>query len=156
MVAYDLVRYRSGGDLAGERTHAGTRKAPSQLEFFSFRKGVVPASGQVFMCGPLSVLYMHERVVGYAKLVEQVRASRRRACRGRSSHRGIRTASGQTDPRLSGFTCVQACICVVFNQTKNGASGRVRRLMKSFARGRNSSSQVSIRFLVSGPVSSMF
>ena len=40
----------------GQRTMAGTRKAPSQLEFFSLRKGVMPASGQVFRCGPLSVL----------------------------------------------------------------------------------------------------
>ena len=36
---------------------AGTRYAPSQLEFFSLRKGVMAPSGQVFMCGPLSVLY---------------------------------------------------------------------------------------------------
>ena len=40
----------------GQRTMAGTRKAPSQLEFFSLRNGVMPASGQEFMCGPLSVL----------------------------------------------------------------------------------------------------
>jgi hypothetical protein len=32
-------------------------RAP-QLEFFSFRNGVIAASGQVFMCGPLSVLYI--------------------------------------------------------------------------------------------------
>ncbi|MNP86928.1 hypothetical protein D3C76_1874710 [compost metagenome] len=31
----------------GQRTIAGTRKAPSQLEFFSFRNGEVAASGQV-------------------------------------------------------------------------------------------------------------
>ena len=36
----------------------GTRKAPSQFEFFSLRKGVIAPSGQVFMCGPLSVEYM--------------------------------------------------------------------------------------------------
>ena len=41
----------------GQR-HAGTRKAPSQLEFFSLRNGVIPASGQVFMWGPLSVEYI--------------------------------------------------------------------------------------------------
>ena len=39
----------------GQRTINGTRKAPSQLVFFSLRKGVMAPSGQVFMCGPLSV-----------------------------------------------------------------------------------------------------
>src|SRR4029078_4609522 len=34
------------------------RNAPSQLEFFSLRNGVIAPSGQLFMCGPLSVLYM--------------------------------------------------------------------------------------------------
>jgi hypothetical protein len=46
-----------GGIFPGQRTISGTRKAPSQLVFFSLRNGVVPASGQVFMCGPLSVEY---------------------------------------------------------------------------------------------------
>ena len=41
--------------LPGQRSMAGTRKAPSQLESFSLRKGVMAASGQEFMCGPLSV-----------------------------------------------------------------------------------------------------
>jgi hypothetical protein len=41
----------------GQRIMAGTRYAPSQLVFFSLRNGVMPPSGQVFMCGPLSVLY---------------------------------------------------------------------------------------------------
>ena len=41
--------------LPGHRTISGMRNAPSQLVFFSLRKGVVPASGQVFSCGPLSV-----------------------------------------------------------------------------------------------------
>ena len=44
--------------LPGQRIMAGTRKAPSQLEFFSLRNGVMAPSGQEFMCGPLSVLYM--------------------------------------------------------------------------------------------------
>ena len=42
----------------GQRTTIGTRKAPSQLVFFSLRNGVIAPSGQLFMCGPLSVLYM--------------------------------------------------------------------------------------------------
>lgn len=35
------------GKCPGQRTKAGTRKAPSQFEFFSPRNGMVPASGQV-------------------------------------------------------------------------------------------------------------
>ncbi|MNF95069.1 hypothetical protein D3C84_778060 [compost metagenome] len=44
------------GTWFGQRTMAGTRQPPSQLVFFSPRNGVCPASGQLFMCGPLSVL----------------------------------------------------------------------------------------------------
>jgi hypothetical protein len=40
----------------GQRTRQGTRKAPSQLVFFSERNQVMAPSGQVFMWGPLSVL----------------------------------------------------------------------------------------------------
>ena len=69
-------------DLVGDRRRpgscrasapcSGTRKAPSQFVSFSLRNGVMPPSGQVFMCGPLSVLYIDERVVGDAQLVQQV------------------------------------------------------------------------------------
>ena len=44
--------------LPGQRTSSGTRNAPSQLVFFSLRNGVMPPSGQVFRCGPLSVEYI--------------------------------------------------------------------------------------------------
>ena len=40
----------------GQRTIAGTRKAPSQLVSFSLRNGVVAASGQENWLGPLSVV----------------------------------------------------------------------------------------------------
>ena len=40
----------------GQRTRQGTRKAPSQLVFFSQRNQVMAPSGQVFMCGPLSLV----------------------------------------------------------------------------------------------------
>ena len=43
------------GIWPGQRTMAGTRQPPSQFVFFSPLNGVIPASGQVFMCGPLSV-----------------------------------------------------------------------------------------------------
>ena len=41
--------------VPGQRTRHGTRKAPSQLVFFSERNQVMAPSGQVFMCGPLSL-----------------------------------------------------------------------------------------------------
>ena len=52
------LRTSPAGMWPGHRTIAGTRYAPSQFEFFSLRNGVMPASGQLFMCGPLSVEYM--------------------------------------------------------------------------------------------------
>ena len=56
---------------------------------------------------------------------------------------------------LSGFVCVNRCMWVVLTQQKNGLPADVWRLMKSLAAATNSSSQVSMRFLVSGPVSSI-
>jgi len=44
---------------------------------------------------------------------------------------------------------------VALNQTKNGCSAAALSRMKPEAAARNSSSTVSIRFLVNGPVSSM-
>ena len=43
------------GILPGHRIISGTRKAPSQLVFFSERNGVIAPSGHEFMWGPLSV-----------------------------------------------------------------------------------------------------
>ena len=45
------------GIRPGQRITCGTRKAPSQFVFFSLRNGVIAPSGQLFMCGPLSVEY---------------------------------------------------------------------------------------------------
>jgi hypothetical protein len=58
-------------------------------------------------------------------------------------------------PRFSGFTWVQKCIRVPFHQTKNGLRTLCWRSMKFSAAATVSSSLVSIRFLMSGPVSSM-
>ena len=58
-------------------------------------------------------------------------------------------------PWDSAFRWVKTCIRVEFHQRKNGLSSWCARSMKSIAPARNSSSTVSIRFLVSGPVSSM-
>jgi hypothetical protein len=46
---------KPAGIFPGQRMSSGTRKAPSQFVFFSLRNGVMPPSGQVFICGPLSV-----------------------------------------------------------------------------------------------------
>ena len=45
-----------GSIWPGQRTIAGTRKAPSQFVSFSERNGVVAASGQENWFGPLSVV----------------------------------------------------------------------------------------------------
>ena len=58
-------------------------------------------------------------------------------------------------PMLSGLVCVRKCMWVKFTQTKNGLPALFCRWMKSTARSAMSSSIVSIRFLVSGPVSLM-
>ena len=59
------------------------------------------------------------------------------------------------DARLLAFTWVRKCMRVAFHQQKNGLPALFCRVMKSFAAARVSSSMVSIRFLVSGPVSSI-
>src|SRR5690242_4353093 len=43
------------GILPGQRISSGIRKTPSHLVSFSLRNGVIPASGQLFICGPLPV-----------------------------------------------------------------------------------------------------
>ena len=47
-------------------------------------------------------------------------------------------------------------MCVVFSHTNQGLPAFSCRLMKSMAAAANSSSQVSMRFLVRGPVSLIF
>ena len=54
---------------------------------------------------------------------------------------------------LSGLVWVRKCMCVKFTQTKNGLPAFFCRWMKSTARFAMSSSIVTIRALVSGPVS---
>ena len=140
--------------LPGQRIMAGTRKAPSQLESFSLRKGVMPPSGQEFICGPLSVLYM--------TMVLSAMPRSSSCCSRAPTHLSwsIMT-SWYSDcqrpdwPRLSGLAWVRKCMCEVLNHTKKGLSALAWRSMYSVAAARTSSSMVSIRFLVSWPVSSM-
>ena len=44
--------------LPGQRTIIGRRNPPSQVVFFSPRKGIMPPSGQPMILAPLSVEYM--------------------------------------------------------------------------------------------------
>ena len=53
------------------------------------------------------------------------------------------------------MVCVRKCMCVVLNQQKNGVSDSTVRSSQSSACSSTSSSMVSIRLLVSGPVSSI-
>ena len=99
------------GILPGQRIISGIRKAPSQLEFFSLRNGVMPPSGQVFMCGPLSVRVDDDGVLGDAQLVEQVEQLSRRACRGRSSCRDTGTATVPAWPSTLRLRCGCAGAC---------------------------------------------
>ena len=52
MISFDTL---PAATLPGQRTADGTRQPPSQFVFFSPKNGEEAASGQVFMCGPLSV-----------------------------------------------------------------------------------------------------
>ncbi len=123
--------------------------------FFSLRNGVIAPSGQVFMCGPLSDEYITKVLsampswssrssisptfLSWSIMVSWYGDCHRPAC-----------------PRLSGLVCVNKCMCVVLSHTKNGLSALCWRWMKSLAAATNSSSQVSMRFMFSGPVSSIF
>jgi hypothetical protein len=58
-------------------------------------------------------------------------------------------------PTDSGLSRVQTCIRVALYQTKNGLPSAWARSTKDIAASWNSSSTVSMRLRVSGPVSSM-
>jgi hypothetical protein len=59
-------------------------------------------------------------------------------------------------PSDSGFRCVNTCMRVVLNHTKNGLSSLTAVAMNFCAEARNSSSMVGMRLVVNGPVSSIF
>ena len=59
-------------------------------------------------------------------------------------------------PRFSALTWVRKCMRVAFHQMKNGLSVGVTSSRYSRVRAVTSSSIVSMRFCVSGPVSSIF
>ena len=122
--------------------------------FFSLRNGVIAPSGQLFMWGPLSV--------EYTTIVSSAMPSSSSVSRTWPTWRSWSIiASWYSDchrpdwPTLSGFTWVRKCMWVVLTHRKNGTSSACLRSMKSMAPSMISSSMVSIRFFVSGPVSSI-
>ena len=106
------------------------------------------------MCGPLSVEYT-------TMVSSAMPSSSSSARRSPTSLSWSIIVSWYSDchrpawPLLSGLTWVRKCMWVALNHTKNGCSAAALSRMKTEAAARNSSSTVSIRFLVSGPVSSM-
>ena len=85
----------------------------------------MPPSGQVFMCGPLSVRVDDDGVVGDAELVEQVEqlADVLVVVDHRVVVRRLPPARpGRCSPAS---VCVRKCMWVVFIQQKNGVSGVV-------------------------------
>ena len=141
--------------LPGQRTSSGMRNAPSQLVFFSLRNGVMPPSGQELRCGPLSVEYWTKVSSAMPRS-----SSRSSICPTFLSWSIIVSWYGDCQrpacPRLRFFVCVNMCMCVVLSHTNQGLPALFCRLMKSVAAATNSSSQVSMRFFVSGPVSLIF
>src|SRR5262249_45303057 len=117
-------------------------------------EGVMALSGHVFICGPLSVLYI-------TKVLSPMPSSSSRLSNSPTFLSWSIIVSWYGDcqrpacPRLSGLVCVRRCMWVVLTQQKNGVPAACWRLIQSLAAATNSSSQVSIRFFVSGPVSSI-
>ena len=119
VVLDDLVRDDARRDVSGPADICGTRNAPSQFVFFSLRNGVMAPSGQVFMCGPLSVAVQDDRVVGDPEPVEHVEQLTdvpvvvdHRVVVGRLPSAGLAEALR--------FVCVRRCMWVKFTQQKNG------------------------------------
>src|SRR4029077_20487028 len=137
----------------GQRIAQGTRQPPSQLVSFSPRNTVVPPSGQDITSAPLSVEYI--TIVLSVIPSSSSLASNCPTCRPCSTIPSAVTPNPVT-PSHSFFKCVQMCILVEFHQQKNGLSALCWRSMKSRPAAVISSSMVSIRFLLSGPVSSIF
>ena len=109
----------------GQRITSGMRKAPSQLVVFSLRNGVVPASGQLFACGPLSVRVDDDRVVGDARVRRACRASRRRVRSWSIIVSWYSDCQRPAWPTLSGLGWVNRCMWVVLIHAKNGVSAGV-------------------------------
>ena len=122
--------------------------------FFSPRNGVHPPSGQVKVSAPLSDVKMTIVLLAIARsssffeqhadLVVEL------------GHAGaVQGPSRRPCPDTSVWRWVQMCMRVVLCQMKNGCLAFVSAPWHRALPSRNSSSTVSIRLIVSGPVSSM-
>lgn len=136
----------------GQRMNAGTRKPPSHCVFFSPLNMVVPPSGQVNVSAPLSVEYMTMVLASRPSSVSL--ASTWPTWPSCSTMPSAYTPSPVL-PSEAAFRCVKTCILVEFHQRKNGLSAFFARSMKSSAFAVTSSSIVSMRLRVRGPVSLM-
>ena len=152
-VADDLVGDGAGRDLAGPAHQGRHAEGASQLEFFSLRNGVMPRVGPSVHVRPVVGAVQDDRVIGDAELVELVQ-QRPTALSWSIIVSWYSDCQRPDWPRLSGFGCVRKCMWVVLNHTKKGVSACAG-VDEAGAASRNSSSTVSMRFLVSGPVSSM-
>ena len=154
VVLHDLVRDDAGRDLArpAHQQRDTERALPVRVLLAAERRHravrprvhVRPVVGRVH----------HDRVVGDPELVEQVEQLAdvlvvvdHRVVVGRLPAAGLADALR--------FVCVRRCMWVVLTQQKNGLRRLCWRRMKSPAAAANSSSHVSIRLRVSGPVSSI-
>ena len=152
-VADDLVGHGAGLDLAGPAHHGRNPEGALPVGVLLLRKGVVSAaSGQEFMCGPLSVLYMT------MVLSAMPRSS---SCFSRAPHAFIVVDHDVMVFRLPAAGLAQALGLGVDPKVHVQCEPHKKRLIGlglavdiSVAASRTSSSMVSIRFLVNWPVSS--
>jgi hypothetical protein len=151
MISLDTV---PAGIRPGHRITSGTRNAPSQLVFFSPERGhraVGPAVHVRAVVGGVD----DDRVLGDAELVQLVQdlADVPVVVDHRVVVVGLPPAGLARG--LGGLVCVRKCMWVVLTHRKNGTCSACLRSMKSIAPSTISSSIVSIRLRVSGPVSSI-
>ncbi len=155
VVLDDVVGDRAGGDVTGPADHLGHAEGtlPVGVLLAAERGGrsVGPGVGVRAVVGGVD----DDRVVGEAELVEQVEQLTRRCGRGRSSCRGRATARSRPAPGSpawcgSGDACGSCSSSRRTGSRPRAACGSTRR-----TRAVVSSSIVSMRFLVSGPVSSI-
>ena len=153
LVRDDAVEGLAGGEMAGPadegRDAVGAFPVRVLLAAERRRAGIRPGIVVRAVVGRVQ----DDGVVGDAEVVEQLQEARRRARRARPCRRctrPVRTCRG-----VSAFTCVRKCMRVPFHQQKKGLSALHLPVDEVLGRGEVSSSIVSIRFLVSGPVSSI-
>ncbi len=149
MIPFETV---PAGIMAGQRIIIGIRYAPSQLLFFSPRNGVMLPSGQEKTCAPLSVVKI--------TIVFSAIPRSSSHCSSWPTYPSSSTMPSAWEPRpvepsVSGLRCVQMCMRVGQNQLKKGLPSFTDRSMKSSDAASSSSSIVSMRSVVRGPVSSI-